>query len=211
MKRPILVTSEHLHAVIQDQFGLYAAVTRMTLSEMIEQPIPIHCLTRIAAAQFWVPIEGVTHRNHELSISDSNLEGITSIYVTDLSSWIIFIQSNMDKDKAYAWQIYTGIEAILPINKRLKEHNWQVKITPTLKHYIVRYTQYVYSQSVQQHIASAQSSSSQMPTTMQQVVQAMSQAPRFAAQWPPSFPDLGDLQTEIIQQIIQHRIDQTNL
>ena len=186
MKRPVMITSKQLYNMLQDQFGL--SIGMMDLPFMLQYPIPTHCLTRIVAAQFWVPIEGVTRHDHDLLIPDSNLSGISTIYVPDLSKWIMFIQSNVDKDKAYAWEIRYNRTApavrIQPFNTKLRDAAWRVIVTDRIQGY------------VQLYFGS---------------MQATQRVPRFAAQWPPNDPAMEDLETEIINQILNNRTDpQTN-
>ena len=141
MTRPIMITSQQLYAVIQDQFGLHAYVNgNMDLHKMLERPIPINCLTRIAAARFWIPIEGVTHQDRHLDIPDSNLDGITTIYITDLSLWIMFIQSNVEQGKAYAWKLFPRMYAneihVRPMNTVLKSEGWSIAPHSRIKSHV---------------------------------------------------------------------------
>jgi len=160
MHRPIMITSKQLYAVLHDQFGLYAFLNDDVTSvlKMLEHPVPTHCLTRIAAANFWVPIAGATRHNCDLMIPDSNLDTITTIYVTDLSKWIMFIQSNVDKDKAYAWEIMYNRSVpalrVYPFNKKLRDEAWRVVITDMIHRHVQDYTNVCYDETVrylQQH------------------------------------------------------------
>jgi len=127
-----------MHAVLQDQFGLYAQVSGITLLEMLEQPIPTHCLTRIAATRFYIPIGGITHWNRKLHIPQENEYGVTTIYITDLSLWIVFIQSNVDKHKAYAWKLFSNSfqNGIRPMNRELLKAGWKIEVTVAMHHYL---------------------------------------------------------------------------
>ncbi len=145
MRRPVMLTSHQLYNVIQDQFGLSDYLNGdMELHKMLEHPIPTHCLTRIAAAQFWIPIQGVTHQDRHLNIPDSNLDGITTIYITDLRLWIMFIQSNVEQGKAYAWKMmfprmYMNDIHIRPMNTVLKSEGWSIAPHNVIKSYVRTY------------------------------------------------------------------------
>jgi len=213
MKRPVMITSKQLYNTIHDQFGLDAYVNGdMILHKILERPIPTHCLTRIAAAQFWVPIEGVTRHDQDLLIPDSNLVNITTLYVTDLSKWIMFIQSNVDKDKAYAWEIrYNRIAPALriqPFNTKLRDAAWRVIVTDRIQGYVQLYFGACLREMHRDEYAR------QHPVTPDQAytasMQATQRVPRFAAQWPPNDPAMEDLETEIINQILNKIESQTN-
>ncbi len=187
MKRPVMITSKQLYNTIHDQFGL--SIGMVDLPFMLQYPILTHCLTRIAAAQFWVPIEGVTRHEQDLLIPDSNLVNITTLYVTDLSKWIMFIQSNVDKDKAYAWEIRYNRTApavrIQPFNTKLRDAAWRVIVTDRIQGYVQLYfgacLREFHGEFARQH-----------PATPDQAytasMQATQRVPRFAAQWPPNDP-----------------------
>ena len=217
MHRPIMITSKQLYAVLHDQFGLYAFLNDDVTSvlKMLEYPVPMHCLTRIAAANFWVPIAGVTRHDCDLLIPDSNLDTITTIYVTDLSKWIMFIQSNVDKDKAYAWEIMYNRSVpalrVYPFNKKLRDESWRVVITDMIHRHVQDYTNVCQDETMrylQQHPVTI----GIKPSTNLNAHQVVTQrTPRFAAQWPPRDPALDELETEIMNQILNSCSDpQTN-
>ncbi len=199
-----------MHAVLQDQFGLYAHVTGITLLEMLEQPIPTHCLTRLAATRFYIPIDGITHADRQLRIPQENEYGVTTIYITDLSLWIVFIQSNVDKHKAYAWKLFSNSfqNGIRPMNRELLKAGWKIEVTVAMHHYLSQHwpgCQHATQLWLEQH-----------PVTLNHAIDARrytatQHASRFAAQWPMKSPADEWLEDEIMKQIINsHRIDQTN-
>jgi hypothetical protein len=212
-----MITALQLYNVLCDQFpDLHANALNLKLQDMLQQPVPCNCLTRIAAAKFWVPIDGVTHHNHNLQIPDSNLDGITTIYITDLRSWIMFIQSNVEQGKAYAWKMmfprmYMNDIHIRPMNTVLKSEGWSIAPHNVIKSYVRTYADAC--------LREAQDYLSQHPVTIgihpstnlntQLVVKQ--RATRFSAQWPQPDPALDELETEIMNQILNSCSDpQTN-
>jgi hypothetical protein len=189
-----------MQSVLQDQFGLYAHVSGLTLLEMLEQPIPTHCLTRIAAAQFYIPIERITHTDRKLRIPQENEYGVTTIYIMDLGLWIVFIQSNLDKHKAYAWKLLSNAfqNGIQPMNQELLKAGWKIEVTVAMHHYL--------SQHWQECQHATQRWLEQHPVTLNHAIDARrytatQRIPRFAAQWPVQDPVLDKLQDELLNKI----------
>jgi hypothetical protein len=197
-----MITTKQLYNVLHDQFGLYAFLNDDVTSvlKMLEHPVPIHCLSRIAAANFWVPIAGVTRHNCDLLIPDSNLDTITTIYVTDLSKWIMFIQSNVDKDKAYAWEIRYDRSVpelrVYPFNKKLRDESWRVVITDRIHRHVQDYTNVCQDETMrylQQHPVTPDP----VGTASMRVTQRTAS---FAADWLPSLdPELSKMEEEIMK------------
>lgn len=208
MQRPIMITALQLYNVLCDQFpDLHANALNLKLQDMLQQPVPCNCLTRIAAAKFWVPIDGVTHNNHNLHIPDSNLDGITTIYLTDLGTWIMYIQSNVDKGLVYAWEItYTRPGGqpgpfdlslrdeswhIRPFNLRLRDESWRVDVTDRIYRYVREYI------NVCQFETKRHEFIRQVGTANLQVTQRTAS---FTADWFPSFyPDLSKIEEDIMK------------
>jgi hypothetical protein len=220
MQRPIMITALQMYNVLCDQFpDLHSNALNLKLQDMLQQPVPCNCLTRIAAAKFWVPIDGVTHNNHNLHIPDSNLDGITTIYLTDLSTWIMYIQSNVDKGLAYAWEIiYTRPGGqhgpfdlslrdeswhIRPFNSRLRDESWRVDVTDRIYRYVREYINVCQAETKRHEFIR------QVGTASMQVTQRTAS---FTADWFPSLdPALDELETEIMNQILNSCSDpQTN-
>jgi hypothetical protein len=203
MHRPIMITSRQFYNVIQDQIGLYAYVNGdMELHKMLEHPIPTHCLTRIAAAQFWIPIQGVTHHDRHLDIPDSNLDGITTIYITDLSSWIMFIQSNVEQSKAYAWKIFPRVYAneihIRPMNSVLKSEGWNIAPHNAIKSYVRTYAD-VCLRETQDYLAQHPVTIGIHPSTLNTHQVVTRRTSSCTAQLPPRDPTLDKMEEAIMK------------
>jgi len=172
---------------------LHANSLNLKLQDMLRYPVPCNCLTRIAAAKFWVPIDGVTHNNHNLQIPDSNLDGIATIYLTDLGTWIMYIQSNVDKGLVYAWEItytrpvqpYGPFDLSLrdeswrirPFNSRLRDESWRVGVTDRIYRYVREYINVCQAETKRHEFTSLVGTAS---------LQVTQRTASFTADWLPS-------------------------
>lgn len=214
MQRPIMITALQLYNVLRDQFpDLHATSLNLKLQDMLQHPVPCNCLTRIAAAKFWVPIDGVTHHNHNLQIPDSNLDGIATIYLTDLGTWIMYIQSNVDKGLVYAWEIiYTRpagqhgpfdlslrdeLWHIRPFNSRLRDESWRVDVTDRIYRYVREYINVCQFETKRHEFIRQFPVTVPVGTASMQVTQRTAS---FTADWLPSLdPELSKMEEDIMK------------
>jgi len=209
-----MITALQMYNVLCDQFpDLHSNALNLKLQDMLQQPVPCNCLTRIAAAKFWVPIDGVTHNNHNLQIPDSNLDGITTIYLTDLSTWIMYIQSNVDKGLVYAWEIiYTRpagqhgpfdlslrdeLWHIRPFNSRLRDESWRVDVTDRIYRYVREYINVCQFETKRHEFIRQFPVTGQVGTASMQVTRRTA---TFTSDWLPSLDlELSKMEEDIMK------------
>ena len=132
MKRPLICASHDLYVALTVQNGMYSRITQPYLEDILQRAIDISAIQSILHCRAYVNIDSVTHQDNVIQIPEQNLNGAASVYLVDSATWIMFLQSNVDRSEAYAWQIpvmdyypaYPTTYRITPVNPTLCQEGW---------------------------------------------------------------------------------------
>jgi len=134
MKRPLLTTSTDFHEALSAHYGMYGRLTHPRVEDILQRAIDIGALYNIFHGKVHVDVERVTHQDNVIQIPEQNLQGAATVYLVDSATWIMFLQSNVDRSEAYAWQIpvmdyypaYPTTYRITPVNPTLYQEGWHI-------------------------------------------------------------------------------------
>ena len=132
MKTPLLTTSTDFYDALSAHYGIYGRITHPQLEDIMKRAFDIGSLYDIFHGKVHVDVERVIHHENVIQIPEQNLHGAASVYLVDSATWIMFLQSNVDRSEAYAWQIpamdwypaYPTTYRITPVNPTLCQEGW---------------------------------------------------------------------------------------
>lgn len=132
MKEPLLTTSMDLYMALSAHYGMYASITQPYLEDVLQRAIDVSAIQSILHCRAYVNIDSVTHHEGVIQIPEQNFKDAATIYLVDQAKWILFLQSNVNRNEVYAWDIpvymeyYPQFYRIMPFNKSLYREGWYI-------------------------------------------------------------------------------------
>jgi hypothetical protein len=132
MKEPLLTTSSDLYMALSAHYGMYASITQPYLEDVLQRAIDASAIQSILHCRAYVNIDSVTHHEGVIQIPEQNFKDAATIYLVDQAKWILFLQSNVNRNEVYAWDIpvymeyYPQFYRIMPFNKSLYREGWYI-------------------------------------------------------------------------------------
>ena len=132
MKEPLLTTSSDLYMALSAHYGMYASITQPYLEDVLQRAIDVSAIQSILHCRAYVNIDSVTHHEGVIQIPEQNFKDAATIYLVDQAKWILFLQSNVNRNEVYAWDIpvfmeyYPQFYRIMPFNKSLYREGWYI-------------------------------------------------------------------------------------
>jgi len=115
------------------------------LESILKNPIEIDSIRRLSASQIdmVIPADNIVCYNHRATIPTKDMIDRRTVFITDKKIWIIFIQSNTNKNMAWAWEIagdpYIPTFEIRPCNDQLWQEGWHLGYNRILIRHIEKY------------------------------------------------------------------------
>jgi hypothetical protein len=120
------------------------------LESILKNPIAIDIIRRLSASQLIasqtdmvIPADNIVCYNHRANIPTKDMNDRRTVFITDKKIWIIFIQSNTNKNMAWAWEIagdpYIPTFEIRPCNDQLRQEGWHLGYNRILIRHIEKY------------------------------------------------------------------------
>jgi hypothetical protein len=134
MKTPLLTTSTDFYEELSAYYGMYGRLTHPRIEDILKRAFDINALYDIFHGKVHVDVERVTHQDNVIQIPEQSLQGAATVYLVDSATWIMFLQSNVNRSEAYAWQIpvmdyypaYPTTYRITPFNPTLYQEGWRI-------------------------------------------------------------------------------------
>ena len=162
MKRPLLTTSSDLYMALSAHYGMYASITQPYLEDVLQRAIDASAIQSILHCRAYVNIDSVTHHEGVIQIPEQNLQDAATIYLVDQAKWILFLQSNVNRNEVYAWDIPVFMSGhrpeyylIRPFNKSLYQEGWYIdaNVEGALGAYIRNHTNHLFKTSMNSKLA----------------------------------------------------------
>lgn len=142
MQHPIMISSTDLYETI----SLYTQSAMLyNLESILKNPIAIDSIRRLSASQtdMVIPADNIVCYNHRATIPTKDMIDRRTVFITDKKIWIIFIQSNTNKNMAWAWEIagdpYIPTFEIRPCNDQLRQEGWHLGYNRILIRHVEKY------------------------------------------------------------------------
>jgi len=132
MKNPLILSSHDLYMALSVHYGMYSRITQPYLEDILQRAFDISAIQSILHCRAYVNIDSVTHQDNVIQIPEQNLQDAATIYLVDQAKWILFLQSNVNRNEVYAWDIpvymeyYPQFYRIMPFNKSLYREGWYI-------------------------------------------------------------------------------------
>jgi hypothetical protein len=116
------------------------------MESILKNPIAIDSIRRLGYSQtdMVIPADNIVCYNHRVNIPTKDMFTRRTVFITDKKIWIIFIQSNTNKNMAWAWEIagdpYIPTFEIRPCNDQLRQEGWHLGYNRILIRHIEKYT-----------------------------------------------------------------------
>jgi hypothetical protein len=162
MKKPLLTTSSDLYMALSAHYGMYASITQPYLEDVLQRAIEISAIQNVLHCRAYVNIDSVTHNEGVIQIPEQNLQDAATIYLVDQAKWILFLQSNVNRNEVYAWDIPVFMSGhrpeyylIRPFNKSLYQEGWYIdaNVEGALGAYIRNHTNHLFKTSMNSKLA----------------------------------------------------------
>lgn len=161
MKGPLLTTSSDLYMALSAYYGMYASITQPYLEDVLQRAIDASAIQNVLHCRAYVNIDSVTHHEGVIQIPEQNLQDAATIYLVDQAKWILFLQSNVNRNEVYAWDIpvfmecYPEFFCIMPFNKSLYQEGWYINANAesTLGSYIRNHMKHLFKTSMNSKLA----------------------------------------------------------
>jgi hypothetical protein len=133
MKNPLILSSHDLYMALSVHYGMYSRITQPYLEDILQRAFDISAIQSILHCRAYVNIDSVTHQDNVIQIPEQNLQDAATIYLVDQAKWILFLQSNVNRNEVYAWDIPVFMSGhqpeyylIRPFNKSLAQEEWHI-------------------------------------------------------------------------------------
>jgi hypothetical protein len=133
MNRPLICASHDLYVALTVQNGMYSRITQPYLEDILQRAFDISAIQNILHCRAYVNIDSVTHQDNVIQIPEQNLVDAATVYLVDQAKWILFLQSNVNRNEVYAWDIPVFMSGhrpeyylIRPFNKSLYQEGWHI-------------------------------------------------------------------------------------
>ena len=144
MQHPIMISSTDLY----ETTSLYTRSSMLStnMESILKNPIAIDSIRRLGYSQtdMVIPADNIVCYNHRVNIPTKDMFTRRTVFITDKKIWIIFIQSNTNKNMAWAWEIagdpYIPTFEIRPCNDQLRQEGWHLGYNRILIRHIEKYT-----------------------------------------------------------------------
>jgi hypothetical protein len=133
MKKPLILSSHDLYMALSLHYGMYSRITQPYLEDILQRAFDISAIQSILHCRAYVNIDSVTHQDNVIQIPEQNLVDAATVYLVDQVKWILFLQSNVNRNEVYAFDIpafMSGYQPeyylIKPFNKSLAQEGWHI-------------------------------------------------------------------------------------
>jgi hypothetical protein len=133
MKKPLILSSHDLYMALSLHYGMYSRITQPYLEDILQRAFDISAIQNILHCRAYVNIDSVTHQDNVIQIPEQNLVDAATVYLVDQVKWILFLQSNVNRNEVYAFDIpafMSGYQPeyylIKPFNKSLALEGWHI-------------------------------------------------------------------------------------
>jgi hypothetical protein len=133
MKNPLILSSHDLYMALSVHYGMYSRITQPYLEDILQRAFDISAIQSILHCRAYVNIDSVTHQDNVIQIPEQNLVDAATVYLVDQVKWILFLQSNVNRNEVYAFDIpafMSGYQPeyylIRPFNKSLAQEGWHI-------------------------------------------------------------------------------------
>ena len=133
MKKPLILSSHDLYGALSAHHGMYSRITQPYLEDILQRAFDISAIQNILHCRAYVNIDSVTHQDNVIQIPEQNLVDAATVYLVDQVKWILFLQSNVNRNEVYAFDIpafMSGYQPeyylIKPFNKSLAQEGWHI-------------------------------------------------------------------------------------
>ena len=162
MKKPLILSSHDLYMALSVHYGMYSRITQPYLEDILQRAFDISAIQSILHCRAYINIDSVTHQDNVIQIPEQNLVDAATVYLVDQVKWILFLQSNVNRNEVYAFDIpafMSGYQPeyylIKPFNKSLAQEGWHIDADAkgAFGSYIRNHTDHLFKTSMNSKLA----------------------------------------------------------